>query len=70
MAVPAPIRMIPQKIRSKLTKIFLDKGKLGMIKSATVPTRNISIIVPIPGFCFNGIHKSITAIPVIIIVLP
>ena len=70
IAVPAPIKIIPKAIRVRLKKILSDNSKFKIIKSATIPTKKISTIVPNPGFCFKGIQRSITATPVIIIVLP
>ena len=70
IAVPEPIQSIPIKTNIHLrTKVSALRSKL-ITKSATVPIQKISTRVAIPGFCFSGIHRSVTKMPVAMIAFP
>jgi len=70
IAVPEPIQSIPIKTNIHLrTKVSALRSKL-ITRSATVPIQKISTRVAIQGFCFNGIHRSVTKMPVAMIAFP
>ena len=64
------MQIIPTMTKTHLIVVLSASRPKPITRSATVPIQKISTNVAIPGFCFSGIQRRVTNIPVAIMALP